>query len=206
MNTLARWALLVVLAASLSLPVTAQFFVVPQVSTDLPVGNAKEYASSRMGYGVQAGYQLNQRWSAVAGFDVYRFDVSANLDELIEGGSALLEFLNLPDALSVDMNSQTWNAGLRYSISYKGVIPFVGFSASTNRLTVEGLGISISRRYWGIAPIIGIEWPLSDHWGMQADARLQTIFINDIPFVQEVVKEHLVFIPLQLGVVYHIGQ
>ncbi|MEM9671216.1 MAG: outer membrane beta-barrel protein [Bacteroidota bacterium] len=159
-----------------------------------------------MGYGVQAGYQVTSRWSAVVGFDLYRFDVSANLDELIEGGSAILEFLNLPDALSVDMNSQTWNVGFRYSIPYRSIVPFVGFVASTNRLTVEGFGISISRRYWGLAPIVGAEWRLSNRWGVQADARLQTIFIDDIPFVQEVVKEHLVFIPLQLGVVYHIGQ
>lgn len=211
MNALARWALSVTLLSLIPQPVAAQFFIVPQVNTDLPVGTAQEYASSRIGYGVQAGYQLTPRWDVVASFDLYRFDVSASLDELIDGGSSILDFLNLPSALSVDMNAHTWSGGVRYSVPYKvlsdrGIIPFIGLSASTNRLTVEGLGISISQRYWGLAPIIGTELLLSDYWGIQMDVRLQTIFIDDIPFVQEVVKEHLVFIPVQLGVVYHIGQ
>ena len=195
------------LAVLLSLPVTAQFFVVPQVNVGVPVGTAQEHATSRVGFGAQAGYQLSPRWSIVAGFDQYRFDVSADLDDLVEINSFVSNLLNLPEALGVDMTAQTWSGGFRYSVPFKGIIPFIGVSGSTNQLTVEGFGINISRRYWGVAPVIGAQLPLTDRWSLQADARVQTIFIRDnIPLVQEVVKEHLVYVPLQLGVTLHVGQ
>ncbi len=183
------------------------FFIVPQASVGLPVSTARDYATPRLGYGAQVGYRIGNRWSAVAGYDIYRFEVDAPLDQLSGTAATILSLFNLPNVLSLDMNIQAWNAGFRYVLPYSGFIPFIGLSASTNLLEAEGLGLSISRRYWGVAPIIGAELPLTDRWSLQADARVQTIFIRgDIPFIEEVVKEHLVFIPVQIGMVFYIVQ
>ena len=181
------------------------FFIVPQVNAGLSVSTARDYATPKLGYGVQIGYRLSNQWSTVAGYDIYRFNVDAPLDRLSGTAATILSLFNLPNVVPLDMNIQVWNAGFRYVVPYSGFIPFIGLSASTNLLKAEGFGLSISRRYWGVAPIIGAELPLTSRWSIQADARIQTIFIRgDIPFIDEVVKEHLVFIPVQAGVVFYV--
>ncbi len=182
------------------------FFVAPQINASLSIGTAQDYATPKVGYGAKIGYQVINRWSIIAGYDTYRFNVDAPVGRLSNIAS-ILSLLDLPDVLPIDMNTQVWNAGFRYAIPYQGIVPFIGLSASTNSLDVEVLGLSVSRRYWGVAPIIGIELPLANRWSLQADTRVQTIFIRgDIPFVDDVVKEHLVFIPIQTGVVFYISK
>jgi hypothetical protein len=41
---------------------------------------------------------------------------------------------------------------------------------------------------------------------LRADTRLQTIFIEeDIPFVEDIIDETLMFVPLQVGVVFRLN-
>ncbi len=64
----------------------------------------------------------------------------------------------------------------------------------------------MSRRYWGVAPVVGVEVSVAPRWSLRADTRLQTIFIEeDIPFVEEIIDETLVFVPLQVGVVFQLN-
>jgi len=198
-----------VLAFGLSFIVTSasvaqSFFVAPQVNVGLSVATARDYANPEVGYGLQLGYRLINRWMVVAGYDHYRFSVDAPISRLANV-SPIFANPGFPEILPLDMNNQAWNTGVRYTLPYSRLIPFIGLSASTNLLEVEGFGLSISRRYWGVAPIIGAELPITSRWSLQADARLQTIFVRgNIPFFQEVVKEHFVFIPVQAGVVFYV--
>lgn len=204
MNDLLKYILAVGLVAVIYLPGLAQFSIAPQLNLGLPAGNAQAYATPRLGYGIEAGYQLADRWSATAAYDLYAFEVGANLDEL-DLNPVLDALLNLPETVSLDLSVSSWSGGIRYSIPYFKVVPFIGITASTNNIKVSGYGLNISRRYRGLAPVIGLEWPLASRWSVQTAARLQTIFLReDIPFVEDIIKEHLVFVPIQAGLVFQL--
>nr|WKN37846.1 porin family protein [Tunicatimonas sp. TK19036] len=188
------------------LPGIAQFSIAPQLNMGVPVGNAQAYATPRLGYGAEVGYQLAERWSATVAYDLYAFEVGANLEDL-DISPALLRLFNLPERFTLDLKSSSWSGGFRYSLPYFKVIPFVGVVGSTNDIKVSGYGLSISRSYWGVAPVLGVQWPLAPRWSLQADARVQTIFLQeDIPFVENIIKEHLVFVPIHAGVVFQLGK
>ena len=39
--------------------------------------------------------------------------------------------------------------------------PTWGAEGSTNLITAEGFGLRVSRRYWGVAPVVGLEVALA---------------------------------------------
>lgn len=187
------------------LPGSAQLSLVPQLNTGLPVGNIREYGTPRVGYGAEAGYQFAYRWDATVAYDLYLFELSAGLDDL-NINATLAALLNLPETFTLDLTVDAWRGGLRYSVPFPRFIPFAGIAASTNLITVRGYGLSISRRYWGISPILGLEWLMAPRWSVQTEAHLQTIFIRDqIPFVAEIIEEYLVYIPIHMGVRFQLA-
>ena len=114
-----------------------------------------------------------------------------------------MALLNLPELLSLDLTATSWNGGVRFSWPLRRITPYVGAEGSTNLITAAGFGLEVSRRYWGVAPVVGLEVSVAPRWSLRADTRLQTIFIEEnIPFVEDIIDETLVFVPLQLGVVY----
>ena len=98
------------------------------------------------------------------------------------------------------------NGGVRFSWPLRHITPYIGAEGSTNRITAAGYGLKVSRRYWGVAPVVGVEVSVAPRWSLRADTRLQTIFIEeDIPFVEDIIDETLMFVPLQVGVVYRLN-
>jgi hypothetical protein len=195
------------LLLGLSGPGRAQLSITPQLNTALPVGDTREYGNPRAGFGLEVGYQLSKHWGVVAAYDRYRFELTAGPEEFNISSSdpIIAALLNLSNLLSLDMTADSWNGGLRFSVPLRSLTPYVGVEGSTNLITARGLGLEVSRRYWGVAPVVGLEITVAPRWRLRADTRLQTIFIrDDIPFVDELVDETLMFVPLQAGVVYRI--
>ena len=187
------------------LPASAQLSIVPQFNTNVPVGSTREYGTPRLGYGAEVGYQLAERWKATVATSLHRFEFSAGLDKL-DINATLVALLNLRETLTVDLSDHAWSGGMLYTLPYQRLIPFAGIAVSTNRITARGYGLSISRRYWGVAPVLGVEWPIAPRWSIQTDARLQTVFIRDnIPFVETFIDENLIFVPIQVGMVFQVA-
>ncbi len=191
------------LLASLS-SARGQLSITPQFNTALPVGDTREYGNPRVGYGLEIGYQFSKHLGVVVAYDRYRFELQSdrenfNINDLI------VSLLNLPEQLSFDLTAASWNGGLRFSWPLRHITPYIGAEGSTNLITAAGYGLEVSRRYWGVAPVVGLEVSVAPRWSLRADTRLQTIFIRDnIPFVEDIIDETLVFVPLQVGIVYRL--
>lgn len=180
----------------------AQVSLAPQANFAPTMGYTREYGSSRMGYGLEAGYQATPRWQIVVAYDRYRFGLSAGRERL-NINATLAALLNPPETILLDLTTDTWSGGVRYRWPLAKTTPYVGVDGSTNRITAEGYGLRISRRYWGVAPVLGVERSVAKRWSVQLDARLQTIFIQEnIPFVEEFFRKYLVFVPIRVGVVF----
>lgn len=201
MNRLLTYLLVVGLVAGLT-PGYAQVTITPQFNTALPVGDTREYGQPRAGYGLEVGYRLARHWGVVAAFDRYRFDLEAAPELLDING---LITLLLPAQIELDLTANSWNGGFRYIIPWNNLTAYVGVEGSTNRVTANGYGLSLSRTYWGIAPVLGAELLLAPRWGVRLDTRLQMIFVQeDIPLVEDLINERIMFVPLQAGVVFHL--
>lgn len=197
-------SLIAFLLVVLSVPAWAQLSITPQFNTALPVGDTREYGNPRTGYGLEVGYRLTEHWGVVVAYDRYRFELVAGLEDF-NINATIVSLLNLPDLLSLDLTASSWNGGLRYALPLGYVTPYLGVEGSTNLITARGFGLEVSRRYWGVAPVVGVEVALAPRWSLRADTRLQTIFIrDDIPFVDELIDETLMFVPLQVGVVFRL--
>ncbi len=183
----------------------AQLSITPQFNTALPVGDTEEYGNPRAGYGLEVGYQLTEHVGVVVAYDRYRFELQSDLENL-NINSLIVSLLNLPELLSLDLTASAWNGGVRFSWPLRRVMPYIGVEGSTNQITAAGFGLKVSRRYWGVAPVVGVEVSVAPRWSLRADTRLQTIFIEeDIPFVEDIIDETLTFVPLQVGVVYRLN-
>ena len=186
---------------SFALPGWSQFTLTPRANIPLPVGQTREYGTPRVGYGVEAGYQVFLHWGGVAAYDRYRFGLNTRLENL-SINPAIIALLNLPETITLDLTSDTWNVGVRYLATFSRCTSYLGIETSINRIVARGYGISITQRYWGLAPALGAEWAFTSRWSGRLDTRLQTIFIrDDIPFVDQVIDRYLIFIPIQVGIV-----
>ena len=182
----------------------AQLSITPQFNTALPVGDTEEYGNPRAGFGLEVGYQLTEHFGMVAAYDRYRFELLTGLEDF-NIDPLIISLFNLSDLLSFDLTASTWNGGVRFSWPLRYVTPYIGAEGSTNLITAAGYGLKVSRRYWGVAPVVGVEVTLAPRWSLRADTRLQTIFIEeDIPFVEDIIDETLMFVPLQVGLVYRL--
>lgn len=183
----------------------AQLSITPQFNIALPVGDTEEYGNPRVGYGLEVGYQLTKHFGVVVAYDRYRFELQSDREDF-NINSLIVSLFNLPELLSLDLTAVSWNGGVRFSWPLRHVTPYLGAEGSTNRITAEGFGLKVSRRYWGVAPVVGVEVSVAPRWSLRADTRLQTIFIEeDIPFVEDIIDETLVFVPLQVGVVFRLN-
>lgn len=166
------------------------------------MGDTREYGNPRVGYGLEVGYQFTKHFSAVVAYDRYRFELRSGREDF-NINATIVSLLNLPELLSLDLTAASWNGGVRFSWPLRHVTPYFGAEGSTNLITAAGYGLEVSRRYWGVAPVVGVEVSVAPRWRLRADTRLQTIFIrDDIPFVEDIIDETLVFVPLQAGIVY----
>ena len=197
-----KYSLSICLLVSLSEIGLAQLAIAPQVNIALPIGSTLEYGVPQVGYGVEVSYQATSRWQVVAAYDRYQFGLRANRDKLNING-LLATLLNLPEVIQLDLRADLWSGGIRYYWPLTNMSPYLGIDGSTNRITAEGYGVRVSRRYWGVAPVIGIERSVAKQWSVQLETRVQTIFIREnIPFVEEFFSEYLVFVPLRAGVIF----
>ncbi len=155
-----------------------------------------------MGYGLEVGYQVAPRWQIVAAYDRYQFRLGADRERL-NINATLVALLNLPETVRLNLTTDTWSGGIRYRWPFAKTTPYLGVDGSTNRVTAEGYGLSIARRYWGVAPVLGIEQTIAHRWSIQVEARVQTVFVQEnVPFVEEFFSEYLAFVPLRVGVVF----
>ncbi|MEM9831418.1 MAG: outer membrane beta-barrel protein [Bacteroidota bacterium] len=194
------------LMTGLAQSASAQFMVSPQVNSSIPVGSIDEYTTPSLGYGLQVGYNVWDSWAVTAAYNEYHLDLTARIDDL-NINEDIIEFLNLPETLLFDLQVNSWNGGIRYQVPNLRVAPYFEITASTNQISAEGLGLSLARRYWGVASAVGAEWHITDRWGVQANVRFQAIFTQGdaLPLVGELIEDNIFFIPAQLGMVYRFG-
>lgn len=205
MNNLMKFGWAVVLAVGTGLPVVAQLSVTPQANISLPVSHTRDYATPRTGYGLELGYRLADRWSLTAAYNIYRLKASAELED-INISSTLVSLLNLPESFDLELQISSWSGGIRYLIRIPKVTPFLGAAISSNHIAVDGYGLSLERRYWGIAPALGLEWPFAPRWSLETSARAQTVFVREkIPIVDQLIQKHIGFVSVQAGLVFRIG-
>ena len=182
------------------IPAAAQINLTPRLNIPLPVGATREYGTPHWGYGGTVGYQFFPHWEALAAYDRYRFELNTSLKNLNVDPNLII-LLNLPETITLSLSSDTWNSGVHYRRSFARLSAYVGAEISTNRIVAEGYGIRIIRHYWGLAPVVGADWMFTARWGAHVDTRLQTIFTRqDIPFVNQVIDEYLMFLPIQAGI------
>ncbi len=186
----------------------AQLFVSPHISPAIPTGNFNSISSTGFGFGLEATYAINDHVRIGANIDRYSFNLDVRPFN-IDLGSLGSIFKGIGD---INFNLTPITATAQYIFPGNVVLPYVGVEAGayivSASIGVAGIaGIDVNKTYFGLAPTLGLIYPVSDRLDIYANAKYQTLFINeglnvDIPFTNERIglPDHVSFIPITIGV------
>ncbi len=181
----------------------AQLSVSPHISPTFPIGPVNNYVNTGMGYGAELMYSIDGKWKIGAGIDRYHFNL--DIDPLgLDLGGILDDILGNID---FDFNVVPITGIVQYMLPASGVHPYVGIEAGAYNITAKGFGFDITRTYFGLAPTVGLIYPVSDVLDVYASAKLQTVFVQEsVPILENRLNEHLMMIPINLGVSFKLNQ
>lgn len=177
----------------------AQFSISPHVAPAFPIGPVNNYVGTGIGFGAEAAYTINDQWRIGAAINRYHF----NLD-IKPSGFDLGNFIDLDNILgnlNFDFNIVPITGTVQYILPGKVLIPYVGVEAGVYNISASGFGLNITRSYFGLAPAIGVLYPVNDHLDVYANTKLQTVFVKEsVPILENNLDEYLLFIPINIGV------
>lgn len=183
----------------------AQFSISPQVSPAFPVGPVNNYVDTGIGFGAEATYTINDQWRIGAAINRYHF----NLD-IQPFGFDLGNFIDLENILgnlNFDFNIVPITGTVQYILPGGVILPYVGVEAGVYNISARGFGLDITRSYFGLAPAIGVLYPMNDRLDLYANTKVQTVFVKEsVPVLKDNLDEYLLFIPINVGVSFKFNQ
>lgn len=203
MSTLFFYLATLLLLIGVFSPSFAQLSVGPRANMGILLGPADDYADPQIGYGIEANVHVSDQLSAGLAIDRYIFQLDISSLDLNVGD--FVDIGNLLRNVPINFTIVPVVAGFRYTLPGEKFRPYIGIEGGLHYITAEGLGLEISRRFWGIAPVVGGLIPLSDRFGIFANAKLQWIMARDrVPIIGQELEEELVFMPLQAGLLFYL--
>lgn len=162
----------------------AQFTLTPSAGPAFPTGNFANFAEMGYGFGLEGAYAISEHVRAGVSFKHYRFGANA-------AGFSIpgLDFTMTPITASVE-----------FSPAVAGVQPYIGLRGGVYNVRVNTF-LSITRSYFGLAPTVGVRYPINSQIAIHANAEYHTVFVNEsIPFTELVFDQNVSYIPINVGV------
>lgn len=162
----------------------AQVSITPRASYTMPQGFMSNIASNGFGYGLDLDYAVNDNLRIGASFSQQHFNAE------IAGFS-----LNM-----VDFKVTPITASVKYVLPGSTLRPYIGLQGGIYNFSAGAAGFDITREYWGLAPSLGVLYPINDKLDFFADAQYHMMYLNEnIPVADFNINQDLRFIPVNIG-------
>lgn len=183
----------------------AQLSVSPHISPAFPTGGFSNATGTGIGFGLEATYAINDHVRIGANIDRYSFELKPYNVDL--GGV----FNRIG---TVNFNLTPITGTIQYVLPGSVVLPYIGLEAGAYTVSasvgVAGFtGVDFNKTYFGLAPALGVIYPVNERFDVYANAKYQTLFINenlyvDVPVLGRVgLPDNVSFIPITIGVSFN---
>lgn len=176
----------------------AQLSITPHIGTAFPVGTFNSFTGTGLGFGLEATYALNDNLRVGVAVDRYQFDAQIpglNLDVL---GIKLLG--------NTKFNVTPITGTVQYILPGEVLRPYIGLEAGVYNFSINKLS-GINRSYYGLAPTVGVLYPINDRLDFFANTKFQTVFVDEnISIGDFSMKQNIYFIPVNVGVSFNFDQ
>ena len=162
----------------------AQVSITPRASLSMPQGLLDNIAGNGFGYGLDLDYAIN---------DNFRVGVSASQHRF---NAEVLGFSI--DAVNFKVTPIT--ATVKYVLPGAGIRPYIGLEGGMYNFNVGAVGFNTTREYWGLAPSLGVLYPVNDKIDFFASAQYHIMYLNEtIPVADFNINQDVKFIPVNFG-------
>ncbi|WKN33633.1 outer membrane beta-barrel protein [Porifericola rhodea] len=162
----------------------AQVSITPRVGFAMPQGLFDNIAGNGFGYGLDLDYAINDklRIGASAGQYLYNAEVFG---------------ININ---AVDFAITPVTTSIKYLLPATTLRPYIGIEGGMYHLKIDAAGFNTTRQYFGIAPTLGLLYPVNEKIDFFASAQYHIMYLNEtIPIGDFQIKQDIKFIPLNLG-------
>jgi outer membrane protein W len=172
------------LLGSLFTVAQAQLSVTPRASLTMPQGLLDNFAGNGFGYGLDLDYAVN---------DHIRLGVSAAQHRF---NAEVLGF----NINAVDFTVTPITASVKYLLPGTAIRPYIGLEGGLYNFNVEAVGLNTTREYWGLAPSLGVLYPINERMDFFASARYHIMYLDEtIPVADFNINQDIKFIPVNFG-------
>lgn len=162
----------------------AQVSVTPRASFTMPQGFMSNIAGNGFGYGLDLDYAVNDNLRIGASFSQQRFN-------------AEIAGFNIN---AVDFKVTPITASVKYVLPGTTLRPYIGLQGGIYNFSAGAIGFDITREYWGLAPSLGVLYPINDKIDFFADAQYHIMYLNEnIPIADFNINQDIKFIPINVG-------
>lgn len=179
--------MIICLVAGLFLSAKAQMSVTPHVGYSMPQGASSNFAGNGLSYGLALEYEVVENFKIGAAFSQHNFD-----------GQIAGFNLNI-----LDFRVTPITATAKYILPGNTLRPFFGLEGGLYNFSVGAAGFDIERQYWGLAPSLGVLYPINANIDFFASAQYHMMNLDEnIPVADFNISQDIRFIPVNLGVTF----
>ncbi|MFW5726258.1 MAG: outer membrane beta-barrel protein [bacterium] len=172
------------LITGLSAMAQAQVSITPRASLTMPQGLLDNIAGNGFGYGLDLDYAVNDNLKVGLSASQHRFDAE------VLGFSI--------DAVNFKVTPIT--ASVKYVLPGTMIRPFIGLEGGLYNFNVEAVGFNTTREYWGLAPSLGILYPVNEKIDFFASAQYHIMYLNESILIADFnINQDIRFIPVNFG-------
>lgn len=162
----------------------AQVSVTPRVAYSMPQGFMSNIAGNGFGYGLDLDYAVSDNFRIGASFSQQNFNGE------IAGFSIS----------AVDFKVTPITASVKYVLPGTTLRPYIGLQGGIYNFSAGAAGFDINREYWGLAPSLGVLYPVNEKIDFFASAQYHMMYLNEnIPIADFNINQDIKFIPVNLG-------
>lgn len=172
-----QFFIIIILALGLTFPATAQVSLGAGVAPAIPVGDFRQFTNVGFGFNLKGRYVISERLGLGLGVGWYNFNTPYDeINYRITPITATIEY---------------------YFSSINQPTPYIGLDIGSYTFNYRDYIFRVSDPYFGLAPTLGISYPLSDQFLFDGNVQCSLIFSN---------FENTIYIPIHLGMRYNFGK
>ncbi|WKN46196.1 outer membrane beta-barrel protein [Tunicatimonas pelagia] len=178
--------LLVILVIVVSTSASAQFALGGHVNALFPIGDFSNRTQSGFGFDVEGRFGVDKPLMTSASIGYHSF-------RLQNGGDTRFNFT--PITLS-----------LLYALGTAEAQPYLGFGVGVNRVSSGPQGFRVTDSYFGVSPIVGLQYRSSEQIRFDLNMRYHLTFADSNDALTGLLFRNAAYLVFNLGVFYTFGQ
>lgn len=163
----------------------AQVSITPRVSLAMPQGLLDRVAGNGFGYGLDLDYAVNEDFRLGVSAGQYRFNA-----EVFGFNINAIDFAVTPITASI-----------KYLIPAATLRPYIGLEGGLYNFSIDAMGLNMTRQYFGLAPTLGLLYPVNERMDFFANAQYHIMYLNEtIPIGDNFnINQNIKLIPVNIG-------